>query len=112
MTIKEKNTIKEITKKLNSIAAGRDFKHKKGLFFSTDLEYKHIKDCYQKPSRLKYSIYVTWLNKLKHQTDELLKFGVKGFNGFFISLHALAEIDNTIVYIVINPSTCFFKVIK
>lgn len=91
-------------KKNNIINLGEDFKVKKGLRCDYLKEYKNLYNCYNRPSYSKEKIYNYYYELLKDNCDDIIRYGVRSFNTFMITLHAEIKKDNKIYYVFITPS--------
>lgn len=94
----------ENNKKIKYIELGETFKVKKGLRCDYLREYKALYNCYTRPSQSKINIYNKYFNLLKDNCDDIIRYGVRSFNTFMITLHAEIKKDNKIYYVFITPS--------
>lgn len=90
--------------KNNIINLGEDFKVKKGLRCDYLKEYKTLYQCYNKPSYSKEKIYNYYFDLLKNNSDDILRYGVRSYNTFMITLHGEIIKDNKTYYVMITPS--------
>lgn len=91
-------------KKNNIINLGEDFKQKKNLRCDYLREYKALYNCYTRPSQSKIYVYNKYFNLLKDNCDDIIRYGVRSYNTFMITLHAEIIKDNKKYYVFITPS--------
>lgn len=98
-----------MSKKLNTINLGADFKEKRNLeqgeYYK---EFKTLRECYGRWSSDKENIYNYYKNLLNNNADKVEKYGIRSYNGWFIQLHAIVEKDNKRYYLLITKAHNYY----
>lgn len=72
-----------------------------------DLKYNHydyLHDCYNRPSDTKVKINNYWRNLLYNEVDEVISYGVSGYNCNFFTLNAIVKINGVKYYLYITKT--------
>lgn len=68
------------------------------------LNYDSIYNCYSRPSDTKIYIYNKYYNLLLENTDDVIRYGVGGYNCFMFTLNAIVKIDGVLYYVYITKT--------
>lgn len=66
--------------------------------------YDDLKNCYERPSDTKIKIDNYWRNLIFNECDEVIRYGVKGYNCNFFTLNAIVKIDGVKYYLYITKT--------
>jgi len=76
------------------------------------LRYDNIYNCYDRPSGTKVNIYNHYYDLLNENTDEVIKYGVGGYNCFMFTINAIVKIDGVNYYVYITKTRNEMHIIK
>ena len=76
------------------------------------LRYDSIFTCYARPSYIKVNIYNHYYDVLRDNTDEIIKYGVGGYNCFMFTINAIVKINGVKYYVYITKTRNEIHVIK
>ena len=101
-------------RKREILSLGEDFIKKNSIdkniqYFN---EYKTLKECYDRWSEAKESVYHYYYNLLQNNCDCVFKYGIKSYNSMIIILHAAIKKDGKMYYLLITPSYNWYKEIN
>lgn len=94
-------------KNTNYINFGEEFKRKSNII--DNYCFKTLRECYDRWSDAKESVYHKYYNLLINNCDSVIDYGIKSYNCNFIILHAIVIKDGIKYYLLITPSHNYYE---